>query len=49
MVARGLEKHLKLEQREYLMNMLIEMYGEGSCKSVAEALGLVHSPFSVAF
>lgn len=44
MVARGLEKQLKVEQREYLMNMFIEVSGEGSYRSVAEALGLVKPP-----
>ncbi|XP_074322583.1 uncharacterized protein LOC141659560 isoform X2 [Apium graveolens] len=40
MVARGLEKHLKLEQREYLMNLYVEVCGDETHRSVAEALGL---------
>lgn len=44
MVARGLEKHLKVEQREYLLNMLVSVCGEESCRSATEALGLV-GPF----
>lgn len=44
MVARGLEKHLKLEQREFLMNMFLGVCGEDSRKIAAEALGLVFSP-----
>lgn len=50
MVARGLEKHLKLEQREYLMNLYVEVCGEETHRSVAEALGLplqIISPESV--
>lgn len=43
MVARGLEKHLKLEQREYLLTVLIGVCGEGSHRSATEALGLIPS------
>ena len=46
MVARGLEKNLKLEQREFLMNMLVGFCDEESRRSAAEALGLV-SCFSI--
>ncbi|KAJ9701384.1 hypothetical protein PVL29_006646 [Vitis rotundifolia] len=42
MVARGLEKQLKYEQREFLMNMLLVGCGEECHRSAAEALGLVH-------
>lgn len=42
MVARGLEKQLKYEQREFLMNMLLAGCGEECHRSAAEALGLVH-------
>ncbi|KAF3455435.1 hypothetical protein FNV43_RR00062 [Rhamnella rubrinervis] len=41
MVARSLEKHLKVEQREFLLNMLVGVCGEESQRSVAEALGLM--------
>ncbi|XP_031262266.1 uncharacterized protein LOC116120459 [Pistacia vera] len=44
MVARGLEKLLKVEQREYLMNMLVGVCSEESQRTAAEALGLVLSP-----
>ncbi|GMP78366.1 hypothetical protein CsSME_00034309 [Camellia sinensis var. sinensis] len=44
MVARGLEKHLKVEQRKFLMDTLVEVCGKGSHRSMAEALGLVLSP-----
>ncbi|KAH7572764.1 hypothetical protein JRO89_XS03G0009100 [Xanthoceras sorbifolium] len=44
MVARGLEKLLKVEQREFLMNMLLGVCSEESHRSAAEALGLVFSP-----
>ncbi|XP_024022116.1 uncharacterized protein LOC21407430 [Morus notabilis] len=44
MVARGLAKHLKLEQREFLMNMLVGFCDEQSRKIAAEALGLMSSP-----
>lgn len=47
MVARGLEKHLKLEQREYLLTVLIGVCGEGSHRSATEALGLVSSYISL--
>lgn len=50
MVANGLEKHLKLEQREHLMNLYVEVCGEETHRSVAEALGLplqIISPESV--
>ncbi|KAA8531365.1 hypothetical protein F0562_006074 [Nyssa sinensis] len=40
MVARGLEKHLKVEQREFLMNMLIRICDEENHRSLAEAMGL---------
>lgn len=41
MVARGLEKHLKLDQREFLMSMLTGVCSEKSQRRAAEALGLV--------
>ncbi|WOH07997.1 hypothetical protein DCAR_0727433 [Daucus carota subsp. sativus] len=47
MVARGLEKHLKVDQREFLMNMYVKVCGEETHRSVAEALGLVISRESV--
>ncbi|KAK7844171.1 hypothetical protein CFP56_011144, partial [Quercus suber] len=40
MVARGLEKHLKVEQRLFLLNMLVGVCGEESRISATEALGL---------
>ncbi|XP_050373439.1 uncharacterized protein LOC126791079 [Argentina anserina] len=43
MVARGLEKHLKLDQREFLMSMLVGICSEESQRIAAEALGLVSS------
>ncbi|XP_016475440.2 uncharacterized protein LOC107797089 [Nicotiana tabacum] len=43
MVARGLEKHLKVDQREFLMNTLLRVCGDQSRRSVAEALGLMYS------
>lgn len=49
MVARGLAKHLKLEQREFLMDKLVGFCDEQSQKIAAEALGLVSllvAPFS---
>ncbi|RVW92281.1 hypothetical protein CK203_032520 [Vitis vinifera] len=46
MVARGLEKQLKYEQREFLMNMLLAGCGEECHRSAAEALGLPLSPTS---
>lgn len=47
MVARGLEKHLKLEQREYLLKMLIGVSSEENRRSLVEALGLETSVGSV--
>ncbi|XP_050209697.1 uncharacterized protein LOC126660309 isoform X2 [Mercurialis annua] len=44
MVARGLGKNLKLEQRELLMNMFVSVCGEESHRSAADALGLMPSP-----
>ncbi|OMO97708.1 hypothetical protein COLO4_14416 [Corchorus olitorius] len=41
MVARGLEKLLKVEQRELLMGMLVGVCNGESRRSAAEALGLV--------
>lgn len=41
MVARGLDKSLNLEQREYILNSLIGVCGEDIDQSVVEALGLV--------
>lgn len=41
MVARGLAKHLKLNQRQFLMSMLVGICSEESQRRVAEALGLV--------
>lgn len=43
MVARGLEKHLKVEQRLFLLNMLVGVCGEESRITATEALGLVPS------
>ncbi|XP_030527874.1 uncharacterized protein LOC115739106 [Rhodamnia argentea] len=40
MVALGLERQLKPEQREYLLNMLVGVCGEERPKSLGEALGL---------
>ncbi|XP_047318717.1 uncharacterized protein LOC124922037 isoform X2 [Impatiens glandulifera] len=40
MVARGIEKQLKLEQRKWLMDMLTGVCVVGSHRSAAEALGL---------
>ncbi|CAB4263497.1 unnamed protein product [Prunus armeniaca] len=40
MVARGLAKHLKLNQRQFLMSMLVGICSEESQRRVAEALGL---------
>lgn len=42
MVARGLEKHLKVDQREFLMNSLLHVCGDDTRRSVAEALGLMY-------
>lgn len=47
MVARGLENHLRLEQREYLLDMVLEVCLEESRRSLAEALGLGISVESV--
>nr|XP_043632177.1 uncharacterized protein LOC122603517 [Erigeron canadensis] len=47
MVANGLEKHLKPEQREYLMKMLIGISSEENRRSLVEALGLEMSAGSV--
>lgn len=44
MVSRGLEKHLKLEQREHLMFLFGKVCGEDSHRIAREALGLTHSP-----
>ncbi|KAI4372762.1 hypothetical protein MLD38_010956 [Melastoma candidum] len=44
MVALGLKKQLKLEQREFLMNMVVGVCGEEGPKSLAEALSMVHYP-----
>ncbi|GMH08708.1 hypothetical protein Nepgr_010548 [Nepenthes gracilis] len=41
MVAQGLEKLLKVQQREFLLNTLVGICGEESQKSAAEALGLL--------
>ncbi|KAL2922215.1 Exportin-4 [Bienertia sinuspersici] len=41
MVARGLQKNLKLEQREFLLTNLISVCGEQGARSAGEALGLV--------
>ncbi|XP_061994422.1 uncharacterized protein LOC133712333 [Rosa rugosa] len=40
MVARGLEKHLKMDQRRFLMSMLVGTCSEESQRRAAEALGL---------
>ncbi|XP_076883719.1 uncharacterized protein LOC143532583 [Bidens hawaiensis] len=47
MVARGLEKHLKLEQRLYLLKMLVGVSSEENRRSLVEALGLETSAGSV--
>jgi hypothetical protein len=47
MVARGLEKHLKVEQRELLLNMFAGVCGEESHRSATEALGLVRPYISL--
>ncbi|XP_028759794.1 uncharacterized protein LOC114718598 isoform X2 [Neltuma alba] len=44
MVARGLEKHLKLEQRKHLMDIFAGVCGEASHQIAREALGLIHLP-----
>ncbi|PIA29712.1 hypothetical protein AQUCO_05800075v1 [Aquilegia coerulea] len=46
MVAQGLEKHLRVEQRKHLFNLLAEFCGPPS-KSAAEALGLINKPSAV--
>lgn len=43
MVSRGLEKHLKLEQREHLMFLFSKVCGEDSQRIAREALGLVQT------
>ncbi|ESW14627.1 hypothetical protein PHAVU_007G004000 [Phaseolus vulgaris] len=43
MVSRGLEKHLKLEQREHLMFLFGKVCGEHGHRIAREALGLTHS------
>ncbi|KAJ9189267.1 hypothetical protein P3X46_000582 [Hevea brasiliensis] len=47
MVARGLGKHLKVEQRELLMDMYVSVCSEESHRSAADALGLMLSPRGV--
>ncbi|PWA56410.1 hypothetical protein CTI12_AA416430 [Artemisia annua] len=47
MVARGLEKNLKLEQREYLLKMIAGVSSEENRRSLVEALGLEISAGSV--
>ncbi|KAJ0703132.1 hypothetical protein HanPI659440_Chr14g0547541 [Helianthus annuus] len=47
MVARGLEKHLKLEQRVNLLKMLVGVSTEENRRSLVEALGLEMSAASV--
>ncbi|KAI9115003.1 hypothetical protein K1719_014016 [Acacia pycnantha] len=44
MVARGLEKHLKLEQRKHLLDIFAQVCGEAepNLKIAREALGLMH-------
>ncbi|KAJ6366473.1 hypothetical protein OIU77_002958 [Salix suchowensis] len=44
MVARGLARNLKVEQRELLMNMFMGVCSEESQRSAADALGLMPSP-----
>ncbi|KAL8491862.1 hypothetical protein ACS0TY_023457 [Phlomoides rotata] len=41
MVARGLDKSLDAEQREYILNSFVAVCGEDIDQSVVEALGLV--------
>ncbi|KAH9623515.1 hypothetical protein KSS87_012470 [Heliosperma pusillum] len=41
MVARGLQKHLSIDQREFLLTTLSAVCGHESRRSAAEALGLV--------
>ncbi|KAL2323836.1 hypothetical protein Fmac_022894 [Flemingia macrophylla] len=43
MVSRGLEKHLKLEQRKHLMLLFGKVCGQNSQRIAREALGLMHS------
>ncbi|WJX21774.1 hypothetical protein P8452_11162 [Trifolium repens] len=43
MVSRGLEKHLKLEQRKHLMFLFGQVCSEESHGIAREALGLMHS------
>ncbi|RAL53374.1 hypothetical protein DM860_007046 [Cuscuta australis] len=40
MVGRGLQKHLNVDQRKFLLNMFRGICGENSDRGVAEALGL---------
>lgn len=47
MVARGLARNLKVEQRELLMNMFMGVCSEESQRSAADALGLMPSPEGV--
>ncbi|XP_021895576.1 uncharacterized protein LOC110812938 isoform X5 [Carica papaya] len=41
MVARGLEKLMKAEERKFLMDLFVRVCGEEARRSAAEALGLV--------
>jgi len=47
MVSRGLEKHLKLEQREHLMFLFGKVCGEHGHRIAREALGLVRTCYPV--
>ncbi|RZB45644.1 hypothetical protein D0Y65_055086 [Glycine soja] len=47
MVSRGLEKHLKLEQREHLMFLFGKVCGEDSHRIAREALGLVRTCYPI--
>jgi len=47
MVSRGLEKHLKLEQRQHLMFLFGKVCGEDSHRIAREALGLVRTCYPV--
>lgn len=48
MVARGLDKSLDVEQREYIFNSFVAVCGEDIDQSVVEALGLVcHLNFDI--
>ncbi|KAF2300145.1 hypothetical protein GH714_009874 [Hevea brasiliensis] len=49
MVARGLGKHLKVEQRELLMDMYVSVCSEESHRSAADALGLGTMSFGAGF